>query len=50
VWFQATRTGEFELACAELCGTGHTRMRGIVIVQSMEDFEAWALAERQNAN
>jgi cytochrome c oxidase subunit II len=50
VWFQATQTGEFELACAELCGTGHTRMRGMVVVQSAEDFEAWALAERQNAN
>jgi len=23
VWFQATRTGEFQLACNQLCGTGH---------------------------
>jgi cytochrome c oxidase subunit II len=50
VWFEATETGEFELACAELCGTGHTRMRGRVVVQSLEEFEAWARAERQNAN
>ena len=45
VWFQATRTGEFTLACAELCGTGHTRMGGRVIVHSTEDFDAWLLAE-----
>lgn len=45
VWFQATRTGEFNLACAELCGTGHTRMGGRVVVHSAEDFDAWLLAE-----
>lgn len=40
VWFQATETGEFEIACAELCGLGHYRMRGRVIVESPEAFEA----------
>jgi cytochrome c oxidase subunit II len=50
VWFEATETGEFELACAELCGTGHTRMRGRLVVQSVEEFEAWQREERQNAN
>lgn len=45
VWFQATRTGEFTLACAELCGTGHTRMGGRVVVHTAEDFDAWLLAE-----
>ena len=45
VWFQATQTGEFTLACAELCGTGHTRMGGRVIVHSADDFDAWLLAE-----
>ncbi|MEN8375186.1 MAG: cytochrome c oxidase subunit II [Gemmatimonadota bacterium] len=45
VWFQATRTGEFTLACAELCGTGHTRMGGRLIVHSAEDFNAWLQSE-----
>ncbi|HSM36241.1 MAG TPA: cytochrome c oxidase subunit II [Longimicrobiales bacterium] len=45
VWFEATQEGEFQLACAELCGTGHTRMGGRVIVHSAEDFDAWLLAE-----
>jgi len=44
VWFQATQTGEFEIACAELCGLGHYRMRGRVTVESQADFDAW-LAE-----
>jgi heme/copper-type cytochrome/quinol oxidase subunit 2 len=27
-WFTPTRTGTFEVLCAELCGTGHPQMRG----------------------
>jgi cytochrome c oxidase subunit 2 len=41
VWFQATRTGQFELACAELCGWGHYTMRGRLTVESREEFERW---------
>ncbi len=41
VWFEATRTGEFTLACAELCGLGHYRMGGTVIVHSQADFQDW---------
>ena len=44
VWFEATAEGEYELACAELCGLGHYRMRGFVTLESQEEFEAW-LAE-----
>lgn len=41
VWFEATRAGEFTLGCAELCGTGHTRMKGSVTVHEPEAFERW---------
>lgn len=41
VWFEATRTGEFTLACAELCGLGHYRMKGVVTVHTQADFQAW---------
>ena len=34
VWFEATQTGEFTLACAELCGLGHYTMGGTVIVHT----------------
>lgn len=41
VWFEATQTGEFELACAELCGLGHYRMRASVIVHPEGEYESW---------
>jgi cytochrome c oxidase subunit 2 len=41
VWFQATKTGEYEIGCAELCGMGHYRMRARVFVQTPEEFAAW---------
>jgi cytochrome c oxidase subunit 2 len=40
-WFTPSRTGEFEVLCAELCGTGHAFMRGTVHVDSQEDYLAW---------
>jgi cytochrome c oxidase subunit 2 len=48
VWFEATDTGEFELACAELCGLGHYRMRGRVIVHPQDEYEQW-LTDRGGA-
>lgn len=41
VWFEPTLAGTFEIACAQLCGIGHTMMRGDVIVESRDKFEAW---------
>jgi cytochrome c oxidase subunit 2 len=43
-WFVPTQTGDFEIACAELCGFGHYQMRGLVRVESDEEFARW-LAE-----
>jgi cytochrome c oxidase subunit II len=40
-WFEATEVGEFELACAELCGLGHYRMRARVFVHPQEEYELW---------
>jgi cytochrome c oxidase subunit 2 len=40
-----TNTGnpefQYEIACAQLCGIGHARMRGFVTVQSAEEFQQW---------
>ncbi len=41
VWFEATRTGKYEIACAEFCGIGHYRMRGFLTIHSPEGFKAW---------
>ncbi len=45
VWFEATRAGEYTLGCAELCGTGHTRMKGSVTVHEPEAFERWQMEQ-----
>ncbi|MBI4428034.1 MAG: hypothetical protein HY562_02830 [Ignavibacteriales bacterium] len=34
-----------EIACAQLCGLGHYRMRGTMIVESAEEFDAWLKME-----
>lgn len=41
LWFEAKRTGDFEIACAQLCGLGHYRMKGAFLVKSKPDFETW---------
>jgi cytochrome c oxidase subunit II len=44
-WFTATKSGAYEIACAELCGLGHYRMRGFLTVHPPEEFDAWYAAE-----
>ncbi len=39
--FTPTQVGNYEIACAELCGSGHYRMRSMVQVVSEEEFEKW---------
>ena len=48
VWFQPTRTGTFELACAELCGLGHYKMRAVATVHAEAEYQRW-LEERGRA-
>ena len=43
--FKALKTGEYEIACAELCGLQHYKMKGFLMVMSDQEFEAW-LKER----
>ncbi|MDI7861725.1 cytochrome c oxidase subunit II [Rhizobiaceae bacterium n13] len=40
-WFTPTRTGTFEVLCAELCGVAHSQMRGTVVVDTEADYQAW---------
>jgi cytochrome c oxidase subunit 2 len=41
VHFTATVTGEYDLACAELCGLGHYKMSSKLKVMSDADFAQW---------
>jgi cytochrome c oxidase subunit 2 len=48
--FTPTQTGEYEIACAELCGLGHYKMRASLKVVSEQEFQTWLkerLAEKQ---
>jgi cytochrome c oxidase subunit 2 len=46
--FTPTEVGDYEIACAELCGLGHYKMHGMVKVVSQADFDKW-MAEREAA-
>ena len=46
VWFQPTKVGTYEIGCAELCGLGHYRMRGVVTVHAPEDYDRWVAGRR----
>jgi cytochrome c oxidase subunit 2 len=41
MWFEATKTGEFFLLCAEYCGTEHAMMVGKIVVMEPADYERW---------
>ena len=40
-WFEATKTGTYELPCAMLCGFGHSGMKGYLYVHPPEKYDAW---------
>jgi cytochrome c oxidase subunit 2 len=42
--FTPTEIGDYEIACAELCGLGHYKMHGMLHVVSQEDFDKWLAA------
>jgi cytochrome c oxidase subunit 2 len=49
MWLDPHRTGLFLGQCAQYCGTQHGKMLLRVVVDSPEEFEAWARGQRQPA-
>ena len=47
LWVSPTDTGHVEIACAELCGLGHYRMRGYLTIEPAEAFHAWLASTAQ---
>jgi len=45
VWFIPNRLGDYEIACSQLCGLGHYRMRGFMSIKSAADYQAWLAEE-----
>ena len=41
VWFEASKPGNYEIVCTELCGWGHYKMKGRFVVETPEQFAAY---------
>jgi len=46
-WFTPIKTGKSEIACAQLCGLGHYRMKGFLTIHTNKDFQAWLDEEHE---
>ena len=44
-WFTPTKTGAWEIGCAQLCGIGHYRMKGFYTVHAEKEFDDWLAAQ-----
>ncbi|KHK57831.1 cytochrome B558 subunit A [Ralstonia sp. A12] len=40
-WFTPTKAGRYDILCAQLCGIGHSNMRGVVVVEDEASFARW---------
>jgi cytochrome c oxidase subunit 2 len=49
LWFDTTKTGNYEIACAEMCGTHHYLMKGQLSVLSQEDYDRWVQESQELA-
>ncbi len=41
LWFVPTRMGDWQIACAQLCGNSHFKMKGIFKIQNENKFNSW---------
>ena len=58
MWFTPTfttkqmieKTGKadfvYEISCDQMCGKGHYSMRGVIVVETQEEFDAWLAAKK----
>src|SRR6266480_1455171 len=54
MWFKPIKTGTYEVICGQLCGLGHSGMKGTLVVDTPADYQTWLkeraeLAGTQNA-
>ncbi|HEX8459292.1 MAG TPA: cytochrome c oxidase subunit II [Pyrinomonadaceae bacterium] len=49
VWLKADHAGTYRGQCAEYCGLQHAHMAFVVVAEPVEQFEAWAEAQRRPA-
>jgi cytochrome c oxidase subunit II len=42
LWFQSKITGDFDIGCAQHCGTNHYKMKAMLTVLPEDEFARWA--------
>ena len=40
-WFMATKVGDYDVACAQLCGMMHSQMHANLMVREQKEYEEW---------
>jgi cytochrome c oxidase subunit 2 len=45
VWFTPTMTGRWEIACSQLCGLAHYRMKAFYTIHTAEQYQTWLQEE-----
>jgi len=45
IWFKPTRVGNYQINCAQLCGSSHYFMKGAFSVVEPDDFKKWLEAK-----
>lgn len=48
MWFVAKQTGQFDIGCAQHCGTNHYKMKALLTVLPNEEYERWATEMSKN--
>jgi cytochrome c oxidase subunit II len=46
-WFEATKTGRYQVFCSQYCGTWHSQMWAEVVVMDGPEFDQWLLDQRK---
>ncbi|MDP6794368.1 MAG: hypothetical protein QF721_09690 [Verrucomicrobiota bacterium] len=50
IHFRPTKTGRYQITCAQLCGDGHARMKGAIKVIDKAEWNEWYKAEKGKKN
>lgn len=51
VWFEAAKAGNYEVACAQLCGNNHYSMKALMAIhETQAEFDSWFETAYEEAN
>ena len=50
LWFVPSKAGQYEIACSQLCGLGHYRMRAFLTVEPQDAYDKWLIETAKEGN